>query len=69
MTEIFSNISEDTRQIAEFFWDLSMTKHTLPEKVTVLDNITRIYSIFGTQEEVEFLQFYFRMRMEMMKND
>lgn len=69
MTEIFANISEDTREIAELFWNLSISKPTLQEKVSVLDNITRIYSIFGTQEEVEFLQFYFRMRMEMMKND
>ena len=69
MVEIFTKVNDSTKQMAEFFWDLSMAKKTLSEKIKVLDNITRIYRIFGTPEEVEYLQFYFRTRMEMMKND
>jgi hypothetical protein len=32
-----------------------------------LDTVTNYYNTIGTQEEVEFLRFYFNMQMELMK--
>lgn len=69
MTELFENIDQGLKDIADFFWLQAMKKETLVEKVSVLDTITQYYRTFGKPEEVEFLQFYFNMRMEMMKND
>lgn len=69
MTEIFENISDELRKTAELFWNLALSKETLADTVDTLNYITNIYRDHGTPEEVEFLQFYFRMKMEMIKND
>ena len=69
MTEMFENISQDVKDVAEFSWNLATAKNSLPEILEVLDTVTSYYRTFGKPEEVEFLQFYFNMRMEMMKND
>jgi hypothetical protein len=67
MTEIFTDISEDIKNYADFTWTLAMSKNSLDEAVEILNNFTNFYRTFGTPKEVEFLQFYFNMRMEMMK--
>ena len=67
MTEIFENISDEVKKYAEFTWALAISKNTVEKAAEILNNFTNFYRTFGTPEEVEFLQFYFNMRMEMMK--
>lgn len=67
MTELFTNISDEVKQVAEFTWQMAMAKNSLMETAELLDTVTNYYRIFGTPDEVEFLRFYFNMKMEMMK--
>lgn len=67
MTELFTNISDEVKQVAEFTWQMAMAKNSLMETAELLDTVTNYYRIFGTPDEVEFLRFYFSMKMEMMK--
>jgi len=41
-------------------------KNNPVEAADFLNEVTNYYREVGTPEEVEFLQFYFNMRMEMM---
>lgn len=66
MTELYPNVSEDVRNIADVAWKLTISQPSPFEAATFLNNVTNYYSGQLTEEEVEFLQFYFTLRMEMM---
>ncbi len=65
MIEIFDNIPERTKKQAEFIFDMAMRHSNLPTVVKILDNYTNTCI---NEEEKEFLNFYFNMRMEQMLN-
>ena len=67
MTEIFENISNDTKKIAKTSWNLAMAQKDPVKAANLLNTVTEYYKNILSEEEVEFLQFYFRMQMEMMK--
>ena len=66
MTEIFQNVSDEAKEIAELSWRVASIQKTPLEAANFLANVTSYYSNILTEEEVEFLQFYFKMQMEMM---
>lgn len=66
MIEIFDNIKEEVRDMAEFSWKIALKQNTPQDAAEFLNNVTNYYMSFGTPEEVEFLRFYFNMKMEMM---
>lgn len=67
MTEIFQNVSDEAKEIAELSWRVANIQKNPLEAANFLANVTSYYSNILTEEEVEFLQFYFKMQMEMMK--
>lgn len=67
MQEIFENISNETKEIAQIAWRLAMAQRTPAAAAAFLDNVTNYYNAILSEEEVEFLRFYFRMQMEMIK--
>ena len=65
MIELFPNISEDLRQQAAVYWNLIQTQ--APE---VAVNLMKAYINFNhTDEEQEFLNFFFNVQMEKLNNE
>ena len=67
MQEIFENISNNVKEIADVAWRLASAQKSPLEAAKFLDNVTNYYDKIMTEEEIEFLRFYFNMKMEMMK--
>ena len=67
MQEIFDYISDEVKEIAEVSWRLAISTKDAYEAATFLDKVIRYYSDILSENEVEFLRFYFEMKMEMMK--
>jgi len=67
MQEIFENVGDKTKEIAEISWRLAMSQNNPIEAAEFLNNITNYYDKILTEEEVNFLRFYFNMKMELMK--
>lgn len=67
MTELYPNISEELRSAAEMAWNVATLKEDPIDAANFLNNVTNYYANTLTDEEIEFLQFYFNLRMEMMK--
>jgi hypothetical protein len=66
MTELFPDISEKVRSNAEIAWRLAQTFHNPISTVKFLSDYT---AAAPTDEEREFLQFYFNLQMELLKNE
>ena len=69
MTELYENVSDEVRQVAELSWKIAMTMKNPVESAKFLDNVTNFYAHRYTEEEIEFLRFYFNLRMEMIINE
>lgn len=67
MTELFTNVGAVAKKIAETAWQLASIQKDPWDAATFLDNVTNYYSNLLTEEEVEYLRFYFSMKLEMMK--
>lgn len=67
MTEIYSNISDEVRHTAEAAWRVAMAEPNPIDAAKFLNSATEYYTHIFTEEEVDFLRFYFRTQMEMMK--
>lgn len=70
MTELFPNISKEARNQAELAWDLAQHCKTPIASAEMLDAFTNYYSLVSKEEGIrEFLQFYFHLKMEELKNE
>lgn len=70
MTELFKDISDEMKGIAETAWIIAMNKKTPMEAVQFLSDIVEYHkTLMRPQKDIDFLNFYFIMKMEMMKND
>lgn len=67
MQELFENIRPEIKRVAEGAWNLTMAQENPASAAELLNSVVEYYRNIYTEEEVEFLQFYFQMRMEMMK--
>ena len=67
MQEIFQNISDRTKEIAEISWRLAMSQHNPIEAAEFLNTVTNYYDKILNEEDIEFMRFYFNMKMEAMK--
>ena len=69
MNEIFTEVSDDIKHAAEAAWKIALNKNPV-EAAQFLSDITNYYrNLMRSPEEIKFLQFYFNMKMEMMKNE
>lgn len=69
MNEIYKNVREEVRETAQIAWSLACAQKQPIDAAEFLDNVVRYYNNTYTEEEIEFLQFYFNMKMEMMKDE
>lgn len=67
MIEIYPNISKTVKDIAETAWNITLAQRDPMQAADFLNNVTEYYRNVLSDEEIEFLQFYFQMKMEMMK--
>ena len=67
MTEIFTNISDDVKEKAEIMWKIALAQSNPVKAAKILNDFTEYYRKRWTEEEVDFLQFYFQTQMEMNK--
>ena len=67
MTEIFDNISDTVKGRADIMWKIALAQSTPLQAAKFLNTVTEYYRRRWTEEEMEFLEFYFQMQMEMMK--
>lgn len=65
MTEIFADISDDVKQKAEIMWKMALSQPNPVKAAELLNILTEYYRKRWTEEEVDFLQFYFQTQMEM----
>lgn len=65
MIEIFRNIRSEVKEAAETAWKLAQTMPIPSKAAEFLNTVTNYYMNIWTIEEVEFLRFYFNMKMEM----
>lgn len=66
MQEIFENIDEETKKLAETYWNMIFSYDPL-QAAKFLDHVIREYEAADAQEIADFLRFYFNMKLEMMK--
>ena len=70
MTELFNNIRQEVKDTAMSAWKITIAQQTPAKAADFLNTVVEYYKGIWTEEEVEFLQFYFQMKiMEMMKDD
>ena len=68
MTELYSHIRQEVKDLARGSWKMAIAQHSPQEAAELLNTVVEYHKLIYTQEEVEFLQFYFKMKMmEMTK--
>ena len=66
MEELFPNIPEQSRKNAEFIVEMALRQKNITSAVKVLNEYT---NSCVSDEEKEFVEFYFNMKMEQMLNE
>ena len=66
MIELFPNVPQHIRDLAKEWVDLALRQSNPFEGVKMVSNFANSCS---TEEEKEFVDFYFRLRMEQIKNE
>lgn len=69
MTEIFENISQEVRDLADATWRIAAAQDNPLKAAEFLNNTTEYLRNLYSEEEMAFLQFYFDLQMEMIKNE
>ena len=67
--EIYNDISQTVKDTAEAAWRAALAQKNPVEASNFLNLITNYYKHIFTEEEIDFLRFYFNMKMEMMKSE
>ena len=66
MIELFPGIPEQVRKNAEFMFEMALRQKNILSTIKVLNEYTETCS---SEEEKEFVEFYFNMRMEQLLNE
>ena len=69
MTELFSNISDEVKRIAEFTWNVASAQSNPVIASKFLDGATNYLATVYNEEEMNFIRFYFNMKMETNKDE
>ena len=64
MTEMFTNVRDDVKKIADLAWKVALAQNNPADAATFLDNVTNFYKHYYTEEEIEYLRFYFNVKMQ-----
>ena len=66
MIELFNNISDSVKQNAEFMFNMAIKQSSVIDAARMLHEYTETCT---DEEEKEFVQFYFNLRLEQMRNE
>ena len=66
MKEIFNNISQKAKEQVRFWVNVALTKENPMDAAKVISNFSKTLK---TEEEQNFLDFYFNMRLLQLKED
>ena len=69
MEELYPNVREEVKEVAQVAWNLALMQRNPSKIAKFLHSVTEYYSRLYTEEEIEFLRFYFNMKMEMEKDE
>lgn len=64
MTEIFTNINQNTKELAEVLWMIAQAQPTPIAALNYINSNLNYCRNFLSNEEMDFLEFYFNMKME-----
>ncbi len=67
MQELFEDISEEVKEIADIAWRLAVSQPSAIGAAKFLDTVTNYYDAILSEREMEFLRFYFNMKLEAQK--
>lgn len=67
MIELFTNIRQEVKEIAETSVDLALIQKDPKRAAVFLDSVVRYYTNFYTDEEINFLKTYFQIKLELMQ--
>ena len=65
MTEIFKNIPDESKKRAAFMFDLAMRQ---PDILSAVNSLNEYTETCQDEEEQEFVEFFFRMKLEELMN-
>ena len=65
MTELFENLSQDTKEMISSYIDMTLVA-VEPMKIPILVN--DFIKALGTEDMQNFADFYFRLKMEELRN-
>lgn len=66
MIELFPNVSIHIRDLAKYWIDLALRQTNPMESAKIM---LEFINSCNTQEEKDFIDFYFNLRMEQLKNE
>ena len=66
MQELFKDVRKEVKIAAEAAWNLASSLNTF-QAARFLNTITNSCKSIYTEEEIEFLRFYFNLKMEMIQ--
>ena len=69
MIEIFANISDEVKQLAEFLWNNALSRENPIVAGEFLSSSVKLLENSLSEEEIEFIDFYIKMQMEKMKDE
>lgn len=69
MVELFSDINESLKYEAAAIWGIASKIKDARKAAKYLNDSIALYRDTHTEEEVDFLDFYFQMQMEMVKDE
>ena len=61
MIELFANVPEEKKKVAELIFNSAISQRNILKTVKRLNDYT---NLIQDEEELEFVRFYFNMRME-----
>lgn len=67
MIELYSDINDTIKEDAETIWNIALSMNNAHKAAKYLNDSIALYRDTHTEEEVDFLDFYFQMQMEMVK--
>ena len=66
MIELYNDISQETRDLAESIWRLAQLKKNPIDAAKFIVDTTEYFTNILTEREIEFLRFYFYTQLELM---
>lgn len=64
MTQVFENISDEVRRVADAIWTIALSQRNSVQAAEFIDTAMRYLASVYTSDELKFIDFYIRLQME-----